>query len=189
MNMKLTLLTITGLLFIPSSIVNAAGGYSSVKVLLGNKSLDSDWNKDDSMETIGLQSTYYPASLPLGIALDFYGSGNEDKINGVKVETTVGELNLGLRYSPTPIGGVVSPYLGGGLSYASAELEQMINGAKTKYEDKGVGYWIGGGIEYLFTEHWSIGADVHYSNVDVELNGEKRDAGGVSWAATIGYRF
>lgn len=189
MKLKLTVLAMTSLMLIPGSVVNAAEGYFSAKMLLGSKSLDSDWEKNDSMDTIGLQSTYQPASLPLGIALDFYGNGNEEEISGHKTETTVGELNLGLRYSPIILGGAFSPYLGGGVSYAAAELEEVSSGVKTKYDDTGVGYWVGGGIEYIFTERWSIGADIHYSSVDVELNGEKRDAGGLSWAATIGYRF
>lgn len=189
MNLKLTMLAVTGLVLIPGSVANAAEGYSSVKVLLGSKSLDSDWGNDDSMETIGFQATYQPKSLPFGIAFDFYGSGNEDEIGSNKTETTVAEINLGLRYSPTIIAGAFSPYLGGGISYAAVELTQVGSGVETKYDDTGIGYWVGGGIDYLFSDYWFIGINAQYSTADVELNNGKLDAGGFSWGATFGYRF
>lgn len=189
MNSKLNSLAMSGLILLFGTVVNAAENHSSFKVLLGSKSLDSNWGKDDSMDTIGFQSTYQPASLPFGIALDFFGSGNESKIGGNTTETTVGEINLGLRYQPTMLAGAFLPYLGAGVSYVSVELEEYSSGVKRHYEDTGIGYWIGGGIDYVFAQQWSIGIDARYSSADVELNGETRDAGGIGWGANIGYRF
>lgn len=189
MNSKLNLLAMSGLILLFGTVANAAENHSSFKVLFGSKSLDTDWGKDDSMDTIGFQATYQPAALPFGIALDFYGSGNESNVSGNTTDTTIGEINLGLRYQPTMSTGAFAPYIGAGVSYVASELQEYSSGTKKSYEDNGTGYWVGGGIDYLFAQQWSIGFDARYSSADVELNAETRNAGGFGWVASIGYHF
>ncbi|MEZ8374980.1 outer membrane protein [Vibrio cyclitrophicus] len=180
---------IASLLLLSTGFANASGNDVTIKMLLGEKSLDSNWGKNDSMDSIGLQFTYLPASVPVGVALDFYGSGNEEKTNGIKTETTVAEINLGVRWQPQLFSDSWAPYLGGGVSYAAAELQDLNSGKKSTYKDNGVGFWVGGGIDFIFTERWSIGVDARYSEVDVKLNGQTVDAGGLGFGATVGYRF
>ena len=141
------------------------------------------------MDTIGFQFTYLPQSLPLGIALDLYGNGNENNTNGLKTETTIGEINLGLRWEVPIFSDSLKPFIGAGVSIASTELQTVISNTKRTYEDTSTGYWVGGGIDYIFTQHWSVGFDAHYSSIDVTLNGDNRDAGGLTLGATVGYHF
>ncbi|MGX9415982.1 outer membrane protein [Vibrio sp. WJH972] len=180
---------IASLLLLPFGFANATDGDASFKVLLGTKSLESDWGDDDVMDTIGFQFTYLPSSMPLGVALDFYGSGSENKTNGVKTETTVGEINLGLRWQAPVLADSFMPYLGGGVSFAAAELQTVNSGSKNTYEDESTGYWVGGGVDYIVADNWSVGINAHYSSIDVKLNGNEQDAGGVTWGATVGYHF
>lgn len=189
MTIKIKKRAIVGLMLLPMGLANASESDMSLKMLLGVKTLESDWGKDDSMDTIGFQITYQPTSIPVGVALDVYGSGNEEKNKGVKTETTVGEVNLGVRWQPKLLANSLAPYLGAGVSFAAAELQELNSGTKNTYEDNGTGFWVGGGVDYLFAKHWSIGIDARYSTVDVKLNGKTRDAGGVGWGATVGYHF
>lgn len=182
-------IAIASLLLLPVGYTNATSGDSSFKVLVGDKSLDSDWENDDSMNTVGFMFTYIPPSLPVGVALDFYGSGNENNANGVKTEAAVGELNLGLRWQASTLADSFIPYLGGGISFVAAELQTLDSDSKTINDDHGSGYWVGGGVDYFLADHWSAGFDVHYSSVDLTLDDEVRDAGGFTWGATLGYHF
>ncbi|MGX9416179.1 outer membrane beta-barrel protein [Vibrio sp. WJH972] len=189
MSTTVNTVTLASLLLLPVGLANAANGNSSFKVLFGAKSLDSDWGDDDSMDTIGFQFTYLPTSSPVGIALDFYGSGNENQTNGVTTETGVAEINFGLRWQAPVLADSFIPYLGGGVSILGAELQSEQSGSKKTYEDESTGYWIGGGVDYLIADQWSVGLDAHYSSSDMTLNGEERDAGGFTWGLTAGYHF
>jgi len=184
----------TILLFTLASILNTNLALASdapfvFKTLIGSKSLESTWDKDDRMDTIGFQMTYFPAESSLGIALDLYGSGNEEQ-GSTTSETTVAEANLGARWQSQVFSNQsLLPYLGAGISFVEVKKEVTASGLKTIYDDSGIGYWIGGGIDYVFYSHWSIGFDVRFSNVDVTMNNKEIDAGGMNWAASIGYRF
>ncbi len=168
--------------------VSAADSSSSFKVMLGTKSLDAEWGKDDSMDTVGFLYSYFPSASPVGLAVDVYGSGNESG-SSVKTETSTGEVNLGVRFKAPELAGAISPYVGGGVSFVTAELETNNSGSKTTYDDTGVGYWVGGGVDYSFAQRWTLGVDVRYTSVDVTLNGQERDAGGTGFGATLGYEF
>ncbi|WP_413700562.1 outer membrane protein [Psychromonas sp. KJ10-10] len=169
--------------------MNATEKQTSLKVLLGTKSLDSNWGVDDSMATIGFLYTYQPTSMPIGLAVDLYGSGNENKSSGMKTDTTIGEVNLGLRWQPQIMGPLFQPYVGAGISFAKTKLQQDDFNVKQTYEDNGTGYWLGGGVDYLFTQHWLVGVNAHYSSVDLKVNKQERDAGGLGLGLTVGYRF
>lgn len=187
--MKLTAWVIAGsILTFSIGSVYAADTSSSFKVMLGTKSLDAEWGKDDSMDSLGLLYSYFPSSLPVGLAVDVYGSGNESG-RSIKTETSIGEINLGLRFKSPQLVGSFSPYVGGGVSFVNAEIEASSPGSKTTYDDTGVGYWVGGGVDYTFAKHWTLGVDVRYTSVDVTLNGQDRDAGGTGFGATLGYEF
>ncbi|QFT11485.1 outer membrane protein [Vibrio sp. THAF190c] len=189
MSNKIKTSLLTTLLLTSSMSTYSAESSSSFKVLLGNKSLASEWDENDGMDSIGFLFTYQPSTLPIGLALDLYGNGNEEKINGIKTETSVGEANIGLRWQPLATNSVFSPYLGTGISYATAELEYVESGTKYKAHDSALGYWIGGGVDYIFSEQWTIGVDAKFSKVDVKLNGKERDAGGLGLGIALGYRF
>ncbi|USD68046.1 porin family protein [Vibrio sp. SCSIO 43136] len=188
MNNHFTIFTVTMALLLSAAPAYSAG-HSSIKLLLGKKNLNDDWGRDDSMDTIGFLSTIQPASLPVGIAIDLYGSGHEHKDAGRNALTSVAEMNIGLRWQSAVIADSLIPYFGGGLSLVYSELQAFDAGIKNTYDDTGTGYWIGGGIDYLYAEHWSFGLEARYSHVDVKLNDDKRNAGGFNWGASVGYHF
>ncbi|WP_375748090.1 outer membrane protein [Vibrio sp. HN007] len=189
MKKKPILLTAIGLALLTGGVANAADSQTSIKVMVGNKTLESNWGKDDSMHTFAVLSTFQSAALPFGIAFDLHGNSNENKVTGKATESAIGEMNIGLRYKPQIASSAFTPYFGGGVSFVAVELEEINSGTKTTHNGTGTGYWVGGGIDFRFYNQWSVGLDARYSSVDVELNGEKRDAGGFGWGATIGYHF
>ncbi|KJZ15632.1 hypothetical protein OA92_16460 [Marinomonas sp. SBI22] len=183
-----TLVAACSFFALSAGTVHAADTASTFKVVIGSKSLEDKWGKDDSMDTLGLLFTYFPSSLPIGIATDIYGNGNETG-NSVKTETAAGEFNLGLRLQSPVLNKSFSPYIGAGVSFVAAEREVNNAGKKTTYDDTGVGYWVGGGIDYIFAQRWTLGIDARYTSADVKLNGQELDAGGSGFGATLGYRF
>ncbi|MEZ8826127.1 outer membrane beta-barrel protein [Vibrio amylolyticus] len=187
MKKKTVLIAAIGLALLPGGVTNAADSQTSIKVMVGNKTLESNWGKDDSMHTFAVLSTFQPTARPFGIAFDLHGNGYENNGAGKTTESAIGEMNIGLRYQPQIASSVLTPYLGGGVSFVAVELEEINSGTKTTHG--GTGYWVGGGIDFRFYSQWSMGLDARYSSVDVELSGEKRDAGGLGWGATVGYHF
>ncbi|WP_038173756.1 MULTISPECIES: outer membrane protein [Vibrio] len=183
------LITTIGLVLLPSGVVNATNSQTSIKVMVGNKTLESNWGKNNSMHTFAVLSTFQPAALPFGIAFDLHGNSYENKVAGKTTESAIGEMNIGLRYQPQITSNVFTSYLGSGVSFVAVELEEINSGTKTTHDGTGTGYWVGGGIDFHFYSQWSMGLDARYSSVDVELSGEKRDAGGFGWGATLGYHF
>lgn len=141
------------------------------------------------MHTFAVLSTFQPTAQPFGIAFDLHGNGYESKVAGKTTELAIGEMNIGLRYQPQIASSAFTPYLGGGVSFVAFELEGVNSGTKTTHDGTGTGYWGEGGIDFRFYSQWSVGLDARYSSFNVELNGEKRDAGGFRWGATIGCHF
>ena len=176
-------------LLFPSASVYSSDSTSTIKLLLGGKSLNSKWGSDDFMNSIGFLFTYQPMSLPIGLAIDFYGNGSESNSSGIETETIIGEVNFGIRWQPVIQSSAITPYLGAGISYAEAELEYIDSGIKRKSDDSAGGYWLGGGVDYIFAERWTFGIDARFSSVDVKLNGQDRDAGGFGLGIALGYRF
>lgn len=178
--------------------ISAQGAYSQdngagtsgfkTRLLIGNSSLESDWDRHDEQGVIGMVAEYQGNNWPVAIAADLFGAGDEQKRNGEKDEAYIASAHFGLRLKCDDANSWIQPYVGAGVAFANAELKPE------KSEDDGVGYWIGAGADFPVAERFSVGVDLRYWDVEVELADEANtsqtlNAGGTQFGVTLGYRW
>lgn len=170
----------------------ASAEQNSASLFIGSIQLDEDdWGSQDSQDGIGLMFNLGAEEWPVSIALDVMGSGNEKKSGSKTDEFATASLFVGARkhFELSPD---FEPYIGGGLLQVQVEVERSDSNTPANnqdYDDSGLGYWVGGGVNYLFGEQYHAGLDIRHSSVDVDINGQSRDAGGLQTALVLGYRF
>lgn len=158
---------------------------------LGQKSLDdNDWDNIDRQGSLGIIFDFKKQSWPVSIALDVIVSGNEDTDAGIKTEGGALEVDLGVRKIFELSNSSIRPYIGGGLALIGAGARNSVGGSTISDEDDtGTGAWIGGGMYYAATKSLNIGLDLRYSQAEVTLLDEDREAGGFHTGITVGYHF
>ena len=158
---------------------------------IGQKSLDDkDWDKLDRQESLGMIFDFKKQSWPVSIVLDVFVSGDEDKDGGIKTEGGTLETDIGVRKIFELSGSSIRPYIGGGIAIIGATVENSSGGSITSEDDDtATGAWIGGGMYYAATESLNIGLDLRYSEAEVTLFDEDREAGGFRTGVTVGYHW
>ena len=184
-------------LIYPLGTANAAG---NVNVLFGFKLLDKDdWDPLQEQSEGGILVDFKSENWPLSIAVDFLGSVSPTEVDTVTVPGTgqvhgdwtgdTDEFNIGVRkYWGSH--SVMRPFLGGGLSLISAQLE----GKTGRFDyvrdtDYGVGLWINGGVSWALLKHLNIGFDFRLSGAEVTLFDQKYKAGGFHAGFLLGYHW
>lgn len=169
-----------------SAGAQAEQGPVQSRLFLGTNSLDSDWGVHDEQDVIGVITDIKANHWPVAIAADVFGAGNEHKRSGNKSEAYVASAHLGLRLKCDDQSSWLRPYVGAGIALAEAETKPNTD------NDGGIGYWVGIGADIPLGERLSIGADLRYSDVDVELSNSALEAsslnaGGTQFGLTLGY--
>lgn len=170
----------------------AADWSGNVGVYLGNKTLDDrDWPQHDEHGAIGLISDFKKKEWPVSVAVDVFGTGDEDELGSEKHEVYTAEMHLGLRKTfKLPIEDCkLRPYVGGGVAFIHTEQKQRSAGLTSDYQDSEQGYWVGTGTYFRLNEHFNLGVDVRYSEADVRLAGQQREAGGLLVGFGAGYHW
>ena len=184
---KILLVIIAGLILSMSSLAYGESNppmSGNFRLLLGGKFIDkADWAPRGSQYQIGGLFDVRPNGWPVSIALDFlYSRGSSNA-----VEAGIFEENLGLRkyFEDDPN---LRIYVGGGLAYMKAILDVTLRNPGD--DDDGFGIWLNFGLDYLLTEHITIGGDLRYSAAKVSIfNAPKIRAGGIHAGLTLGYKF
>lgn len=161
-------------------------------LMLGNKNLDSkDWSEQDEHGALGFVNDFRKKDWPVSIAVDLFGTGDEKTMNGNNQEAYTAEAHLGIRKTfDLPIPDCrLHPYVGAGVALVHAEQKTSANGATSRDEDNGIGGWVGVGANFMVNPKFSLGVDVRYSEADVDLHNEKREAGGVIAGLSAGYHW
>lgn len=162
------------------------GGY------LGKKTLDDkDWPQHDKHDSIGMVLDFKKKDWPVSVAVDWFGTGDENQSGSDKNNVYSAEAHIGVRkIFELPIPDCkLRPYVGGGLALVHAEQEIHANGVTSKSDDSDQGYWIGTGTYYRVSENLNLGLDVRYSEAQVRLGGDEREAGGVLAGLGVGYHW
>jgi opacity protein-like surface antigen len=164
---------------------NDWSGHASL--YFGKKFLDSkDWkDTGDKASSGGLVTDFKRESWPVSIAVDLIGSEKETFSKGNRTENTIGELDLGVRkiWSLSPF---ISPYVGGGIAFVGVENQTSTASGNKKLKGDTVGAWAGAGAYVSLTEKFVVGLDMRYTQAEVKLAGDKRDAGGFNAGITAG---
>lgn len=191
MNISKQLSTLTGALLLTAfTSAHAAEWNNQVRLSLGTKQLDSDdWGQHDEHGSIGLLLDFKKQDWPASIAIDLFGTGDENHVGANSYEGYTGSAHIGLRKHYDLGQTAVTTYFGSGIALVFAEEESRTAGLASKDDDSGTGYWIGGGIDYDLSDHVTLGFDLRYSNAEVSLFNSDREIGGVLYGFTLGYQF
>ncbi|WP_027359343.1 outer membrane protein [Desulforegula conservatrix] len=201
-NKLIGLSILTAALFI-SSPVFALEWKGGVDFMFGKKELDSDWTPVDSWQEFGVMLSFTEADLPFGITLG-YLTGNDDSLSvsegrGINIEGQTDEFLLGLRkeFSP-PQADFFRVYINGGYTAIKWDIETTYSNAgavsgSTEEDDWAHGFWLGGGMYFIFAKNAAIGIDYKYTDASSDINtafGERTlEAGGSHYSAFVGWRF
>ena len=182
---KVTLFTV--LFSLNASLATASEYSGNISLSLGNKEVSSsDWDGDESLNSIGIIANIKQSNWPVSIALDAFLSLSED-LSEDNDEVSTSEYHLGVRKSWHIPSLNLSPYLGGGLAVSFASLNEEIDGDDENDLDRSIGTWFGIGANYELLDKVSIGADIRYADAEYKLHNKDFDATGVSSAISIGY--
>lgn len=171
----------------------------NLNALLGFKAMEkNDWDPVNVQGEGGFLLDFKGKDWPISIALDFLSSYAEDtgtfSVPGAGPitgdwDSITAEFNGGIR-KYWGSASVMRPYIGGGLSFISAQLETKTGTFDyVRDSDYGVGLWVSGGIIWTLTEYFNIGFDVRVTGADVTIFGETRKAGGFHSGLILGYHW
>lgn len=178
------------LLFLTTSTTNADDISGHIGGFVGLKIMDSgDWPELNTHFAMGILFDIKKDSWPVSIALDIFDTGDEYKHDGVKDLGHTTEYQLGVRKIFTNQYPKIQPYVGGGVSFLSAEQEYQDTSTIMKQDDRGVGGWFGVGMYYEINPKFVLGLDARYSYGKVTLFDKELDAGGLYTSLTAAYQF
>jgi hypothetical protein len=182
-------IAIAVLFLLTTSMTNAGGATGHINGLIGLKTMSSsDWPDLDTHFAMGVMFDIKNDPWPISIALDLLDTGDKNEHDGVEDLGHTTELDLGIR-KIFKQDSRLQPYIGGGVSFLYAELEYQEANETTTEDDRGVGGWLGAGLYVEVVPRFVLGLDLRYSNGEVVLFDQDRNAGGFSTGVVIGYRF
>ncbi len=187
---SMSLIATSAVLIMGNSAINASEVTGNVSAYIGEKALDDkDWPNLDDQEAFGVLFDIKQRSWPVSIAINIIGSAEENK-NGTLTETAfTGEQQLGIKKYLGQTNSTIRPYIGGGITLVTAALEKKDGSVTTEQDDTATGLWLGGGVQLKVTPHFILGLDARYSEAEVTLFGEDREAGGLHTGITAGYHW
>lgn len=161
----------------------------NVSGLVGVKSLDDDWQDLDSQIAIGVIADVRQHDWPVSIAADLLATADVHESGSNKDTAVLTEVHLGARKVFEPDNSSFRPYIGAGVAFVRATLENENAGVKTEVDDNDTGVWAGVGTYYDITSDFHIGLDVRYSDAEVTLRSQNRDTGGIITGLSAGYHW
>ena len=189
-NPSIPFLPIAMLLLLSTSTTNADEMSGHISGFAGLKIMDgSDWPELNTHFALGVLFDIKKDSWPISIALDIFDTGDEYKHDGIKNLGHTTEYQLGIRKIFMDQNSKFQPYIGGGVSFMSAELEYQDSNNIMTQDDRAVGVWLGTGMYYEINPSFVLGLDVRYSYGNVTLFNKERDAGGLYTGLTAGFQF
>ena len=173
-----------------------AGG--NINVLIGQKEQDTNFSdtKDvQEQDMLGLMLDWGAEGWPINLAIDIISSSKDSNDNNfnVNVDGSVLALDGGVRWYFLK-NRAWEPYVGGGLSYISAEVDTDGQSNDIEFDDSSIGYWLNGGIKWVLGEHFNLGGDIRWEKAELDVEdglGNSRDieAGGLGYGVLLGYRW
>ena len=162
----------------------------NMNFFLGVKTLDKDdWEPIDEHGEVGVMFDVKKEGWPVHLAMDILVSATEETDGGQDIELGISEFDLGIRKILDL--GDVHPFVGGGVSFMSAEYNIV---DVTKCSGGGLGGWVDAGIFFTLGESFNLGFEARASTADATLecgNGTEFDAniGGEHFGILLGYRW
>lgn len=188
-----SLVLVTASLVAPVSL---AGG--NINGLIGQKNQDKNFSDTESVQDqdmLGLMLDWGSEGWPVNFAIDLISSSKDTNDNAfnVKVKGSTFVADVGVRWYFVK-GKIFEPYVGGGLNYTSAKVETDGASNDLEFDDSALGYWLNGGIKWVFAEHFNVGGDVRWDKAEISTedglgNTHDIEAGGLGYGLILGYRW
>lgn len=157
---------------------------------LGQKSLDDkDWSELDIQFAFGVMVDIKKEHWPVSIAVDLIVSTDLNDKGSQKDEGYTVENHVGIRKIFKLTNSSIKPYVGGGVAFVKAELNDKNGGTTLSSDDHTVGTWAGGGMYVSIHPDFNLGLDVRYSEAELTLFDTDREAGGLFAGVTAGYHW
>ena len=173
-----------------------AGG--NLNVLLGQKEQDQSFSSTENVQEqdmLGLMMDWGAEGWPVNLALDIVDSSKDSNDNEFDVDVDGSTLAIdgGVRWYFLK-NRSWEPYVGGGVSYISAEVDTSGSSNDIEFDDSTVGYWVNGGIKWVIGEHFNLGGDVRWEKAELDVEDDLNnpvdiEAGGLGYAVLLGYRW
>ena len=158
--------------------------HGTVRLFFGAKNLDADdWEPVDEQGEFAILSDFGPADWAVRIALDLrFAGSDEEEVLGLTVTSATWEFNVGVR-KVFDTGSFVHPFMGVGLAFGGAALDLEIDDDS----DAGIGLWFDAGIDFSLGGPVSLGVELSYSTLPIEIADVDTDAGGLRFGFTLGF--
>lgn len=178
------------LLIMALPVAHAGEWTGNISGYVGQKTLDdTDWPKLDHQGALGVLFDIRQKDWPVSIAVDIIGSGEKHEEGSRKLVGCTAEYDIGVRKIFELQNSSIRPYIGAGIAFITADLEDKDGATKISQDDNAVGAWLGAGMYVELTSHFILGLDVRYSHAEVTLLDKDREAGGLNTGMTIGYHW
>lgn len=139
-------------------------GVVHTRLFAGFRSLRDDFAPADEPYMFGIGLDINETGRRAGFEAGYFYSHADDDTevgaNSLDVESTIHEVWAGGRWSFDPWDGPIEPYLGVGGSILYAEFKTSGLGDSDANTGWAVGVYGHGGVDWVFTEGWSIGIDL-----------------------------
>lgn len=193
----LTLLALGACASTPSSraVPQEGGPDQRIGLYLGQRSLDEDdWEPVEDQPSFAVEYSLEDPAAPIGWELGIAASKEDDDLvilnTDVDVEGTTQELYGGVRKSFGDPAGTVRPYIGGGLSLITAELEVSVPGDSESADDSSLAAYAHGGLTFDVTDSFFVGVDLRaLVGSDLTIEGFDTDADYTQVAVVLGFSF
>jgi len=158
-----------------------------LSLYLGRRSLDKgEWAPLEDQPVFMVEFAHEPEGSAIGWEIGLGGSADSDKVLGADVDVTVGELYGGVVKSFLPGDSVVRPYLGGGVSYLTADVDVPGGGD----DDSSLAAYLHGGAAFNVTQSFYLGVDLRVLfGSDITLGGIGTDADYEQFTVFLGFGF
>lgn len=163
---------------------------TSLGLSLGTMSMDKDsWSGEDRFGAIAINMELTKKSWPLVLSASLFTAGDEDKSGNTKTEDVVGGLQLGFKKYLPVFSDELVPYAGAGIYLSVAQKTLETGNITRKQKERDVNYYAGTGLLWHMNSSVSLGLDLRYTEVDVNLFNEKVDGGGLFSGLSLSYGF
>lgn len=176
----------------PTAAVQDGATISRLGVYVGRRDLgEDDWAPLEDQPTLGIEFSSVSESSGLGLELALMGSYDDDRVGGVDVEASTGEVSLGIRKEFGLDGsgmyhGAIHPHLGAGVAWVRAELDAAGGGASD--DDGSFAGYGHAALHFDIASHFAIAIDVRaLFGSDIEIFGADADTDYVQLALVLSF--
>jgi opacity protein-like surface antigen len=176
------------------SLLAAAPAYctsGNVNFFIGQKSMDDSdfWKPVDDHTEFGVNFDMIEKGWPVSLDLGLMMSSDESSDNYGSIEGKTNELYVGIKKIWVIRNFPLKPFVSGGLSYVSAEMEGENYYGYFDDDDSAMGFYLSAGAYATLSKHLNLGLLFRISKAEVELFGDDVDAGGEHFGLFLGYHF